>query len=55
LHSRVFPGLCLDVRALLVDDLAALRSAVERATRTPVHAAFVRRVAENPDEGNPSG
>jgi Uma2 family endonuclease len=44
LHSRVFPGLTLDVGALLRRDLAALRTTIERATATPEHAAFVARL-----------
>lgn len=44
LHSRIFPGLCLDVAALLRGDLTALRTAVERATATEQHAAFVQRL-----------
>ncbi len=45
LHSSVFVGLCLDVAALLRDDLAALRAAIDRAVATPEHAAFVQRLA----------
>ena len=46
LHSRTFPGLVLDVAALLRDDLAALRATVDRAVGTPEHRAFVRRLAQ---------
>jgi Uma2 family endonuclease len=45
LHSRVFPGLCLDVEALLHGDLAAVQAAIDRAVDTPEHAVFVRRLA----------
>lgn len=45
LHSLVFPGLCLDVTALLRGDLVALRSRIDRAVATPEHAAFVQRLA----------
>ncbi len=45
LHSRMFPGLCLDVAALLRDDLAALRERIARSTNTADHAAFVERLA----------
>jgi Uma2 family endonuclease len=44
LHSRTFPGLVLDVAALLREDLAALRTAIERAVQTPEHASFVPRL-----------
>jgi Uma2 family endonuclease len=44
LHSRTFPGLALDVDALLRDDLAALQAVVDRAVQTPEHAAFVQRL-----------
>jgi Uma2 family endonuclease len=44
LHSRTFPGLALDVAALLRDDLRALRATIERTTATPEHAAFVARL-----------
>ncbi len=45
LRSRVFPGLWLDVPALLRGDLRALRGAVERGIAGPEHAAFVARLA----------
>ncbi len=45
LHSRVFPGLALDVAALLRDDLPALRATIDRAVAAPEHAAFVQRLA----------
>ena len=44
LKSRVFPGLWLDVRALLRGDVAALRATVERGIADPAHAAFVARL-----------
>ena len=44
LTGRVFPGLVLDVAALLREDFAALEAAIERAVKTPEHAAFVRRL-----------
>ena len=44
LRSRAFPGLWLDVAALLRADLRALRAAVERGCTTAEHAAFVRRL-----------
>jgi hypothetical protein len=45
LQSRGFPGLALDVRALLREDFAALEATIERAAATPEHAAFVRKLA----------
>lgn len=45
LHSRVFPGLCLDVAALLRDDIGTLQRTIDRAIGTPEHAAFVLRLA----------
>jgi Uma2 family endonuclease len=48
LASRLFPGLVLDVPALLRDDLVALRAAIDAATGTTAqaaHAAFVQRLA----------
>jgi Uma2 family endonuclease len=45
LKSRVFPGLWLDVGALLRGDLPALRAAVERGCAEPAHATFVQRLA----------
>jgi Uma2 family endonuclease len=47
LASRVFPGLVLDVAALLHGDLGALHATIERATGTPAHHAFVQRLAKS--------
>jgi hypothetical protein len=44
-QSRVFPGLRLDVPALLCFDLVALRAAVGHGVKDPAHAAFVQRLA----------
>jgi len=44
LKSRVFPGLWLDVAAVLLGDLRALRNTVERGAADPSHAAFVARL-----------
>ena len=44
IRSRVFPGLWLDVPALLRGDRLALRAAVERGVAAPDHAAFVARL-----------
>jgi hypothetical protein len=44
-RSVVFPGLWLDPRALVADDLAGVLAALERGLATPEHAAFVARLA----------
>jgi Uma2 family endonuclease len=44
LKSRIFPGLWLDVPALLRGDLRALRATIERGVADPAHAAFARRL-----------
>jgi Uma2 family endonuclease len=44
LKSRVFPGLWLDVPALLRSDRRALRAAIERGTADPAHGQFVARL-----------
>ncbi|MCA8963495.1 MAG: Uma2 family endonuclease [Planctomycetes bacterium] len=44
LRSRVFPGLWLDVVALLRGDLQTLRDVVARGCATDEHAAFVGRL-----------
>ena len=43
-RSRVFPGLWLDVPALLERDGPRLTAAVQRGLSSPAHAAFVRRL-----------
>jgi Uma2 family endonuclease len=43
--SKVFPGLWLDVGALLAGDLPRLFAAVDRGTATPEHREFVRRLS----------
>ena len=45
LQSLVFPGLWLDVAALLRGDLRALRAGVERGIASSPHAAFATRLA----------
>jgi Uma2 family endonuclease len=45
LCSSVFPGLWLDVNALLAGDLPHLFAAVDRGTATEEHREFVRRLA----------
>jgi Uma2 family endonuclease len=43
-HSRVFPGLRLAVRALLTGDLAAVLAELQEGLETPEHKAFVGRL-----------
>lgn len=45
LKSRSFPGLWLDVGALLAADLRALRAAVERGCASAEHGRFVQRLS----------
>ncbi len=44
IHSKVFPGLWLDVPALLAGDLPKLFAAVDEGTATENHQAFVERI-----------
>jgi hypothetical protein len=46
-RSQVFPGLWLDVPALLRGDLAAVLSALQRGLATSEHAEFVKRVSQH--------
>ncbi len=48
LKSRVFPGLWLDVHALLTEKLPGLQAAIARGCRTPEHAQFRARLAGTP-------
>ena len=43
-RSRVFPGLWIDVAALLERDGSRLAAAVQQGLAAPAHAAFVRRL-----------
>ena len=45
LRSEVFPGLWLDVPALLRDDMKAVLRCLDRGLDTPEHAAFVARLS----------
>ena len=47
IRSRVFPGLWLDVAALLAGDLAKVFAAVEEGTATDEHKAFVNKLNES--------
>jgi Uma2 family endonuclease len=44
LRSRIFPGLWLDVTALLADDGAKLLATLEAGLSNPAHAAFVQEL-----------
>ena len=44
-HSRVFPGLHLDVEALLTGDLPTVLSALQKGLETKEHATFVNQLA----------
>lgn len=46
LRSKVFPGLWLDVAALLAGDLAKVFAAVDAGTATEEHKEFVRNLME---------
>lgn len=45
-HSQVFPGLWLDVPALLDGNLAQVLAVLQKGLATPEHAAFVERLTE---------
>ena len=45
-RSQVFPGLWLDVPALLRGDLAAVLSTLQRGLATSEHGEFVKRLSE---------
>jgi hypothetical protein len=47
LQSRVFPGLCLSVEALLAQDSARVLQAFQTGMQTPAHAAFVARLRQS--------
>lgn len=44
LHSRIFPGLRLDVPALLAGDLARVLAELQNGLATPEHQAFVQSI-----------
>ena len=46
IHSQAFPGLRLDVAALLAGDLATVIAAVKAGAETAEHAAFVQRLEQ---------
>ena len=45
IRSKVFPGLWLDMAALLAGDLPKLFAAVDEGTTTEEHRAFVAKLA----------
>ena len=45
IHSRVFPGLRLDVAALLRGDAAAVLAEQQKGLRSAEHRRFVQRLA----------
>lgn len=45
IRSRVFPGLWLNVPALLQDDLAGVLNCLQQGLAAPEHAEFVKRLA----------
>jgi Uma2 family endonuclease len=45
IRSRVFPGLWLDVRALLAGDEDKVSRTLERGIKSTEHARFVKRLA----------
>jgi Uma2 family endonuclease len=46
LGSHVFPGLWLDLAAMLRSDTAAVNAVLQRGLRSPEHAEFVARLAK---------
>ncbi len=52
LRSEIFPGLWLDVTALLRGDVAGVLATVRQGLSSPKHAEFVARL--NPSEPSPS-
>ncbi len=44
IHSRVFPGLCLQVDALLKGDLAGMAAEQQKGLHTEEHARFVQQL-----------
>jgi hypothetical protein len=47
--SRVFPGLWLNVPALLADDMPRVLATLQQGLATPEHAAFVERLNAGPE------
>ena len=51
IRSVVFPGLWLDTRALLGEDLAKVLATLDRGLRSPEHKTFVRSLARKARAG----
>jgi Uma2 family endonuclease len=47
LYSSIFPGLWLDINALLQDDMPQVLSVLQQGIQSPEHQTFVQRL--NPD------
>jgi Putative restriction endonuclease len=45
-HSEIFPGLWLDPKALINDDMARVSQVAQQGIATPEHAAFVARLQQ---------
>ena len=45
IRSRTFPGLWLDVEALLKDDMAKVLAVLQQRLASPEHADFVKRLS----------
>ena len=45
IHSKVFPGLWLDLRALLAGEESKVSRILEKGLKSPEHAAFVKKLA----------
>lgn len=57
LHSQVFPGLWLDVDALLADDTRRVQLVLQQGLETPQHAEFVEQLrggGDRPSSGDDS-
>ena len=50
-RSAVFPGLWLDVAAMIKEDLAAVLKTAAAGVADPAHAEFVKRLADNQASG----
>lgn len=48
IRSVVFPGLWLNVTALLANDLRTLLATLEKGLATPEHAEFIERISRQP-------
>jgi hypothetical protein len=46
IRSRVFPGLWLDITALLKDDMAKVLAVLQQGLASSEHSDFVKRLSE---------